>query len=487
MSNGTAARGPQGSSLQHAKSAFSTTFCVRPSELFASEKTDGKPTRKSISNDRKSRIEPPPVGATAKADADSQTISVKLPFEVVTGQIPDAMLERLARDFSEEEVEQIYARCGRTMAPKLSPPERPAVLFVLGPSAVGKSYITDASASQLFGNAHNAVILDGEFFREWHAGWCEVVLHGMKQHILHQDAWSIFKDVKVPRRTPDGNEDATGKQVGISTALKQRILIGAVRDRQNLIVPSCANQPERLEQEMATLQQAGYDMHAVCLWAPRSETRQRGEPRSVREGKRWDGSSYEMSTKTIVEVAARWIADRQKKGDKSCYKSIALWDNTVFPAREVDLDEFRTLCAMTHEEADQHAWQCKKPKQGAAAWSRLRAAHSISKALKPKHAHRSTQTDIAVPLLGSRPALRAKGGGGGGGGGSGGSGGGVFSDILRRPVASAVLTSESEHVVELRAQRATGRREGALYCFVAASVAWGAACLTLALLLATAR
>ena len=55
---------------------------------------------------------------------------------------------------------------------------QPAVLFILGPSAVGKSFITDATAAQLFGSSHNAVILDGELFREKHAGWCDVLMHG---------------------------------------------------------------------------------------------------------------------------------------------------------------------------------------------------------------------------------------------------------------------------------------------------------------------
>ena len=140
---------------------FSGTFCLRASTL-SSESSEH--------NNRRSYVMPP----EAKPVNTDKMISVKLPFEVVKNKIPPDMLERLKRDFTDAEVEQIYARCGRTLAPKMSLPQRPAVLFVLGPSAVGKSYITDASSSQLFGSAHNAVILDGEFFREWHAGWCEV-------------------------------------------------------------------------------------------------------------------------------------------------------------------------------------------------------------------------------------------------------------------------------------------------------------------------
>ena len=272
------------------------------------------------------------------------------------------------------------AHCGRTMAPSA---DQPAVLFVLGPSAVGKSYITDATALQLFGSSHNAVILDGEIFRERHAGWCEVVLHGMKSSVLHQDAWTTFKDAKT---TVEGSS----KPVGISTALKQRILAGAIRDRQNLIVPSCANQPERLAQEMKQLREAGYLMHAVCLWAPLSETRARGEPRSVREGKRWDGKSYDISIATVLKVAREWVKGMEQAGEASCYQSCALWDNTVFPAREVSLDEFANLSTMTHAEADEHAWRLKRPLLSP-SWTKVSARAALARSLSPPRLATSTR------------------------------------------------------------------------------------------------
>lgn len=57
-------------------------------------------------------------------------------FTVVSGQIPEHLLKELQRDFTVEEVEQIFARVHKTLAPSV---ERPAALFVFGPSAVGKS------------------------------------------------------------------------------------------------------------------------------------------------------------------------------------------------------------------------------------------------------------------------------------------------------------------------------------------------------------
>jgi len=63
------------------------------------------------------------------------------------------------------------------------------------------------------------------------------------------------------------NERTSMKKIGISTRLKQRIMTGALKDRQNLIIPNCANQPERLDEEIENLIAAGYDMHAVCMCA----------------------------------------------------------------------------------------------------------------------------------------------------------------------------------------------------------------------------
>ena len=105
-------------------------------------------------NDRRTFIQPP---AAAVKNTGAKQIAVRLPFEVTEGEIPEQMLERLSRNFTDEEIEQIFLRCGRTLAPSVTAPDVPSVLFVLGPSAVGKSYITDASAAQLFDSVHNAV------------------------------------------------------------------------------------------------------------------------------------------------------------------------------------------------------------------------------------------------------------------------------------------------------------------------------------------
>ena len=261
-------------------------------------------------------------------------------FDVVSGRIPVALLPELQRDFTREEIEHIYTRVHKTLAPSV---ERPAALFVFGPSAVGKSVFSSAQATALFGSEHNAVLIDGAEFREVHAGWQAVAEHGQQQRLLHADAWTLFRNV--------GTDGGGGS--GISSRLKKRLLNEALRDRQHLIIPDCCNQPTRLSATVEQIVQAGYELHAICLWAPLAVTRSRGEPRSMREGKLWSPDEYSLSTRGSLAMALQWTDGLRDA--PSTWRSLALWDNTQFPAEEISLQRFVELVTMDDEEAAQHA------------------------------------------------------------------------------------------------------------------------------------
>ena len=111
-------------------------------------------------------------------------------FKVVKGQIPPEMMPNLKRDFTPEEIDAIFTRAGARTAPAMS---KPAALWIFGPSAVGKSFITGAKAAAHFGVMQNAVVIDGTEFREVHAGFQAVTIHGQENGLLHGDAWTIFK------------------------------------------------------------------------------------------------------------------------------------------------------------------------------------------------------------------------------------------------------------------------------------------------------
>ena len=251
---------------------------------------------------------------------------------IVKGQIPKGLLPGLQRDFTEAELTCIYSNIYKDSA---LPSEKPAALFVFGPPAVGKSTLCNARANELFGSSSNAVLIDGSEFRDVHSGYQAVAQHGTQRHVLHADAWPLFKATKA------------------SAKLKQRVFREAILSRQHLLIPDCAAPVAKVEEMLEQLIAAGYELHAICLWAPLSVTRARGEPRSLREGKLWSPKMYLVSTHNSLNLAQRFAeACGSKESASKPFKSFALWDNTTFPARQISLEEFELLSHLPVAEAE---------------------------------------------------------------------------------------------------------------------------------------
>ena len=200
---------------------------------------------------------------------------------------------------------------------------------------------------QLFGSSENAVEVDGALFREEHTGWQAVAQHGYSAGVLHEEAWGIFK------------------QHSGSTKLKKRIIAGAMEARQHLIIPDTMNAPDKVEELVTQLVDAGYAMHAVCLWAPLAATRRRGEPRSIREGKLWSPADYSKSTVGTLAMARRFAAGIRET--PSTWRSVSCWDNSVFPATRCTLEDFAALTALDDTAAESHLRSLKFQSQKRAA------------------------------------------------------------------------------------------------------------------------
>ena len=273
-------------------------------------------------------------------------------FDVVRGKIPPELLAGLEVNFTDEEIEKIHAKVNKISAP---PADKPCALWVFGPSAVGKSALGSAKANELFGCEQKAVIIDGACFRTHHAGWQAVALHGLEHGCLHADAWPIFKDAgrKKHHEASKAEGKAEAAANGWSGQLKRQLLHEALRDRQHVMIPDCANHPDRLQAMIEEVKAAGYAMHALCLWAPLGVTRRRGEQRAVREGKAWAAKEYSKSTEGSLALAMRWIDGL--RDEPASYRSLELWDNTHFPPSEVGLEGFARLVAMGADESTRHA------------------------------------------------------------------------------------------------------------------------------------
>lgn len=283
-------------------------------------------------------------------------------YHIVRDEIPDNLKPLLSLPFTTEEREALFHAIDLTVAEHVPVPDRPKALWVFGPPAVGKSTMADEKGSQLFGRSDNAVVIDGDDMRMAHHGFQRVAQHGLLNHKVHADAWTIFKATKYI----DG--------------LKEEIVAKAIQNRQNLKIPDAALNPKRIYSMLEHLEASNYEMHAICLWAPKSETEVRGRARSVKAGKVFSTSFYHKASEAALELGLHWETKIEEKSEH--YKSITYYDNTVRPSHPIHIAQFEILTRMTDEESRVHADMCKAAKEAheradvAASEARARGARS---------------------------------------------------------------------------------------------------------------
>lgn len=258
-------------------------------------------------------------------------------YKVVHGCIPDDLSGALVADFTEYERHEIYHRIDVYQAE--CDHARPKALWIFGPPAVGKTTICNEKAGEMFGWPDNAVTVDGADFRMVHKGFQMVAQHGLRNNLLHADAWKLLKGS------------------GYMDALKEEIVELAVRNRQHLKIPETAVNVSRVNRMLEKLVATGYELHAVCLYAPKSETEARGRPRGVKEGKAFTTNEYAKASKNALYFGKLWEEKIAAKDPN--FKSVMFYDNTVFPSQPVHRSEFQNLTELDTEAADAYARACK--------------------------------------------------------------------------------------------------------------------------------
>jgi len=259
-------------------------------------------------------------------------------FRVVRNQIPADLISLLTQPFTEEQREQIFLQVGLYSATRVQAPSRPKALLIFGPPAVGKSTISTEVAKSLFDNPGNVVIVDGNDVRDAHEGFSKVAQHGFKHNLIHSDAWDILKGTKHVEN------------------LKKEIMNMAVQNRQDVIIPECALKPERVHQMIKQMENADYEMHAICLWAPLEAVQQRGSQRSLKAGKAYTPKFHTPSCAGSLDFG-RHFHMKIREGCRH-YGSLICYDNTVKPSHPVHLAEFEHLIKMRPDETQKHVRNC---------------------------------------------------------------------------------------------------------------------------------
>mmetsp|Transcript_87697 Transcript_87697/g.246360 ORF Transcript_87697/g.246360 Transcript_87697/m.246360 type:complete len:403 (-) Transcript_87697:107-1315(-) len=280
---------------------------------------------------------------------------------VVRGHIPGHLEAELLRDFTEAEIQLVFHRVDILVAEENH--ERPKALWIFGPPAVGKTTMSEIRGCDIFGRPHNAVVVDGAEFRKEHRGFQDVVRHGIRNNLVYADAWKKFK------------------ATGVMDRMKHKVVDRAIKHRQHLRIPEAAANVDRVYDMFSKLKDAGYEMHAIFLWAPKSETETRGRPRALKEGKRFSPSVYAETVLKMMRVAQHWEA-AMAAGEAQYFRSATYLDNTLFPAKPLHVSAFRDLAQLSDEDADAYARE-RKASQDADEVSEMATRPALSRGVTP--------------------------------------------------------------------------------------------------------
>eukprot|EP01062_Namystynia_karyoxenos_P077072 TRINITY_DN7686_c0_g1_i4.p1 TRINITY_DN7686_c0_g1~~TRINITY_DN7686_c0_g1_i4.p1 ORF type:complete len:535 (+),score=161.25 TRINITY_DN7686_c0_g1_i4:91-1605(+) len=278
----------------------------------------------------------------------------------VDGPIPEELLPGLTRDFTEKENVKVANEVHLTTAE--TGLAEPQCLWVLGPSAVGKSTITESKAQQLFDGEENAVLIDGAVLRDCHGGWKAVVEDGFcrPKPLIHKDAWDTMKNS------------------GVLDRKKKEIIKKAIEGKMNLIIPEVGQKREKVQKMIDELDAAGYKQTLLCLWAPRHLVSERGSKRQCKEGKKFSMRGYIDSIKNCVHFAQYFI---EKYGSGSC----EILSTDKFPNMRLRVHELQKFATMA-EENDVAEKSIHLVHRGAHAIEKQRAAIRIQSLMRGRRA-----------------------------------------------------------------------------------------------------
>eukprot|EP00928_Gymnodinium_smaydae_P057629 TRINITY_DN40848_c0_g1_i1.p1 TRINITY_DN40848_c0_g1~~TRINITY_DN40848_c0_g1_i1.p1 ORF type:complete len:379 (+),score=72.17 TRINITY_DN40848_c0_g1_i1:49-1185(+) len=178
------------------------------------------------------------------------------------------------RKLTEAEWQGALAACrviGSSAAPAR---EAPKALYVMAPSAGGKTSVCTKFAASYGINLDEAVRADGAMFREYHKQYDLVCENGKANNGLWYNAWSAAK--KVVQNS------------------KKDVIRQAVENKQDLVISDTGSDTAA---SAAKLMADGYSTHVLGIHADPKEICARGVARELGEGKR-----YNRNLKKIVQT-----------------------------------------------------------------------------------------------------------------------------------------------------------------------------------------
>lgn len=187
----------------------------------------------------------------------------------------------LSRAFTDDEIREAHEASGLF---KAKPCERPAAMWLIGPSATGKSTVAPYMAEWVGMSQAGYVLVDGETFRDSHAGYQEALASGQQHGCVW---WSAYIEIR--------------ENINLE---KQRLLDEAKRQRKNLMIPSTCLRKSQCIDVVKDLVDHGYVIHIVGVYGNMQTIIQRGTKRALQKGKRYDPREFQ-TTLTMVAPMLR--------------------------------------------------------------------------------------------------------------------------------------------------------------------------------------
>jgi len=214
-------------------------------------------------------------------------------------ELPEALQQELRRPFAPQEVDVAHRSLGLESAATVAKGSAPLAVWLVGPSAAGKSSVAEAAAEGLGiarrppdgGRAPgsvgrlDAVSVDGDAFRAAHRGFQAVARDGRARHCTWREAYPSLRS-------------ALRKQ-------KQALLHLAVKKRLNLLIPHTCQVRGECWDVLDDLRRRGYVNHVVLVLGHKKTIRMRGELRAKTTGKRYAPQEWDVSLRNGLGMVSR--------------------------------------------------------------------------------------------------------------------------------------------------------------------------------------
>lgn len=179
------------------------------------------------------------------------------------------------------------------------------VIFVLGPSASGKSYGFNEYVKQLFienkVKPRNIYKIDGGDFREK-----SVVYQTILKKIALQQGVSGYSDIFSKYwKTPSDNR-------------KKQLVESAIAQKKSIVYPDTASNYDNINKTIQKFSSAGYKIFFLSIWSDIDTTRVQGITREKIEGKYFSSAAHLVATANMIRIYDNYMS-KTDGGNKTFY------------------------------------------------------------------------------------------------------------------------------------------------------------------------